>query len=227
MAASARDLHALVNGVLGHPRCAAAGGDYGGVVIQDLGLRFEGFVTRQLLFNTIPPLIEERYRAAEIPQQLSGETRMASDHFRRQGRDAENLAAELDTPEKRRRYIAGMYGHRFWASPGSFTPAEVDFMTEPFADAEKLRASFGLYETALGQRRASEPPRFMEQNPTPTLVLYGPNDHVIPGDFPERCQVASTALAGPFVVPGAGHFLQCERADLFNKTAGAFLKCLD
>ena len=42
LAAHARDLHALVHDVLGHERCAAAGGDLGGGVIQDLGLRFEG-----------------------------------------------------------------------------------------------------------------------------------------------------------------------------------------
>src|SRR3954452_1449185 len=66
MAASARDLHALVHDVLGHGRCAAAGGDYGGVVIQDLGLRFEGFVVRQCLFNTILPLLREEYAEAGL-----------------------------------------------------------------------------------------------------------------------------------------------------------------
>ena len=53
------DMHALVHGVLGHERCVAAGGDVGGVVIQDLGLRFEGFVVRQCMFNTVPPALRE------------------------------------------------------------------------------------------------------------------------------------------------------------------------
>src|SRR5947209_7096032 len=65
-AASARDLHALVHDTLGHERCAAAGGDYGGVVIQDLGLRFQGFVERQCLFNTVLPVLPEAYGAAGI-----------------------------------------------------------------------------------------------------------------------------------------------------------------
>ena len=115
---------------------------------------------------------------------------MAADYFLRQGRDADGLAAELDTPEKRRRYIAQFYGSRFWASPGSFDKEEVDFMTEPFADPDKLRAGFGIYETALGTRPLSEAPRFFETNPVPTLMLYGPEDHVIQRDFPERCEVA-------------------------------------
>src|SRR3954452_13301571 len=67
LAAHSRDVHALVRDVLGHERCAAAGGDLGGGVVQDLGLRFPGFVTRQVLFNTILPNLPEAYAAAGLP----------------------------------------------------------------------------------------------------------------------------------------------------------------
>jgi pimeloyl-ACP methyl ester carboxylesterase len=217
LAAHARDLHALVHDVLGHERCAAAGGDLGGGAIQDLGLRFDGFVERQCLFNTVLPLIPDRYKEAGISNELPRETRMAADYFVRQGRQADELAAELDTEDKRRRYIAQFYGPRFWATPGSFAREEIDFMTEPFADADKLRVSFGNYESALGNRPLSEPPRFFETNPVPTLVLYGPDDHVIPRDFPERCEVVFTDRIGPLIVPRAGHFLQWERAEVLNQ----------
>jgi pimeloyl-ACP methyl ester carboxylesterase len=218
LAAHARDLHALVHEVLGHERCAAAGGDVGGAVIQDLGLRFEGFVVCQCIFNTVLPLIPEAYERAGIENEVSREVRMAGDYFLRQGRDADGLAAELDTPEKRRRYIAQFYGSRFWAAPGTFRSDHIDFMTEPFADAERLRASFGVYESALGTRPLSEPPRFFETNPVPTLLLYGPEDHVIPRDFPERSEVVFTERIGPFFVPRAGHFLSWERADVLNQS---------
>jgi pimeloyl-ACP methyl ester carboxylesterase len=225
-AAFARDLHALVRDHLGHPRCAAAGGDVGGVAIQDLGLRFDGFVARQCLFNTVVPILPDEYERAGLARGITRETLAAADYFRRQGREADELAAELDTPAKRRRYIAQFYGSRFWAAPGSFDREAADFMTEPFADAGSLRASFGVYESALGTRPSSEPPRLFETNSVPTLVLYGPEDHVIPRDFPERCEVAFTELIGPLFVPRAGHFLQWERADVLNQSLIYFLRDL-
>jgi len=96
-------------------------------------------------------------------------------------------------------------------------------MTEPFADADHLRAGFGNYESALGARPLSQPPRFFEVSSIPTVALYGPDDHVMWPDFPERCEVAFTDLVGPFVVPRAGHFLQWERANLLNGTVIAVL----
>ena len=50
--ASALDLHALVTGVLGHERIAAAGGDFGGVIIEDMGLRFAGLIERSRFSST-------------------------------------------------------------------------------------------------------------------------------------------------------------------------------
>jgi pimeloyl-ACP methyl ester carboxylesterase len=226
LAAHARDLYALVHDVLGHERCSGAAGDLGGGALQDLGLRFEGFLERQCLFNTVLPLIPEQYARAGITTDVPREVRMAADYFIRQGRDADALASELDTTEERRRYIAQFYGPRFWAAPGHFGREEIEFMTEPFADADKLRAGFGNYESALGARPLSEPPRFFETNPVPTLVLYGPEDHVIPRDFPERCEVVFGERIGPLIVPRAGHFLQWERADVLNQTLIYFLRDL-
>lgn len=223
LAAHARDMHALVHGVLGHERCAGVGGDLGGGVVQDLALRFEGFVQRQVLFNCVMPLLGERYEQAGIPTAPPRDTRMAADYFIRQGREADALAAELPDPERRRRYVSEFYGHRFWATPGSFSRVDVDFMTEPFADAQLLRAGWGNYESALGTRPLSEAPRFFEVSHVPTLALYGPEDHVIWRQFPEMCEVAFSVLVGPLVVPRAGHFLQWERAQLLNRTLEYFL----
>ncbi|HEY6778641.1 MAG TPA: alpha/beta hydrolase [Thermoleophilaceae bacterium] len=209
VAAHAADMAALVR-ELGHERIVACGGDLGGVVAQDLSLRFEGLVERLVLFNTIAPVL------ADAPRELPREVRMAADYFIRQSRDADGLAAELDTPAKRRRYVAQFYGSRFWAAPGSFSREDVEHMTEPFADGERFRASIANYEYVGGPRQVPEPVRLTEVNPTPTLILYGPEDHVIPRDFPTRMQAAFPNRAGPFVVDGAGHFLQWERPDVLN-----------
>jgi pimeloyl-ACP methyl ester carboxylesterase len=226
LAAHARDLHALVADVLGHERCAAAGGDLGGGVVQDLALRFEGFVERQVLFNCVLPLLGEAYERAGIPVAPPVAMRMAADYFVRQGREAEVLAHELDSPERRRRYVADFYGHRFWAAPGTFAREEVEFMTEPFADAERLRAGWGNYESAMGTRPLSEAPRFFEVSSVPTLALYGPEDHVLWRNFPEMCEVAFSELVGPFVVRRAGHFLQWERPEVLNRAIAYFLRDL-
>jgi pimeloyl-ACP methyl ester carboxylesterase len=89
-------------------------------------------------------------------------------------------------------------------------------MTEPFADAAKLRASYGVYEVAFGKRPVSEPALLFAPNPTPTLLLYGPEDKVVSPEFVRRAEIAFPDHVGPFVVPGAGHFLQWERADVLN-----------
>ncbi len=225
VAAHARDVHALVADELGHDRCVTAGGDLGGLVLYDLSLRFDGFVERQVLFNTVPPILPEEYEAAGIAREIPREVRQAADYFMRQARDADGLAAELDTEDKRRRYVAEMYGPRFWAAPGSFTSEDVAFHVEPFGDADSFRASIANYEYAGGPRQVSEMPRIFELSAVPTLLLYGPEDHVIPRDFPQRMTVACTERVGPFVVEGAGHFLQWEQADLLNQAIRYF--CLD
>lgn len=222
-AAVAGDVYALVHDLLGHERCSTCGGDWGGVVAQELGLRHRPLVDRQCLFNTIMPFLDEEYAAAGIHNPSRRERVATADYFFRQGNDADGLAAELDTPERRRNYIRQFYGPRLWSPPGSFDEAEAEFMAEPFCDADKLRASISLYEVPLGKRTPSEMPRFFERNDLPTLLLWGPEDSVIWRDSPQRAEIAFSERIGPLVVPNAGHFLQWERADLLNQCLIYFL----
>jgi pimeloyl-ACP methyl ester carboxylesterase len=195
VAAFSLDMYALVHDVLGHNQC----------------------------FNTLTPVLRNgEYEAAGIPRDDDRAQRATADYFIRQATDADALAAELDTPARRRAYIAGMYGHRLWGAPTAFAPDVVAFMTEPFADPVKLRASFGIYESSTGARPMKDIPRFLETSPIPALVLYGPEDRVVPTSFPARCAVAFDECIGPFVVTGAGHFLQWEAADVFNRAVTHF-----
>lgn len=225
--AQARDIEVLVREELGHGRVVTCGGDLGGVVAQELALRFEGLVERQILFNTIPPVgLGDAYREAGVPPGPAGRASMASDYFFRHANYADVVARELDSPDKRRRYVAGFYGPRFWAAPGNFDQESARFMAEPFGDEISFRASLAIYESALGRREVSEAPIWIGAgSDIPTLVLYGPEDHVIPPSFPDRCAVAFPEHVGPFLVAGAGHFLQWERARVLNQAIRYF--CLD
>ncbi len=165
VASHSLDLHALVHDHLGHERVVLVGGDLGGPVVQDLSLRFPGWVDRMVLFNS--PLPYDKERMAGLRTRPAQE---ASDYYVRQGRDADALAAELATEGERRRYIATFYTSRFWGHPGAFldpasapgrfgASAIVDFHTEPFGDAAHLRASFGGYESAFSPAARLEPAR--------------------------------------------------------------------
>ena len=72
------------------------------------------------------------------------------------------------------------------------------------------------------EAEALEPPLLDRKVDVPTLLLYGMDDQVIGPDFLPTCEVAFTKRTGPVVLPGAGHFLQWERADLFNPLVTAF-----
>ena len=149
-------------------------------------------------------------------------SREASDDFVRQGTDPDGLAADLATPEQRRRYIATFYTSRFWAHPGAFlgdapAPAgryggapQVDFHTEPFGDAAHLRASFGAYTSVFDPATVSEPPMMGRNEAVRALLLFGPSDHVIYPDFDRMAAVVFPDHVGPFRLADCGHFVPWE-----------------
>lgn len=214
-----KDLYTLVHDVLGHETCAVAASDVGGVVVTDMIHRFDGFVEKLCVFNTVPPMIFEEYAAAGLDFAAfdamgNGPT---ADYRELQGNRPDELAAMFANDAARRQWVAAMYTSRLWGSPGTFTAADVDFMTEPFADEARLRAGWAVYQL-MYNRPMPELPLTMTKVETPTLVLYGPDDHVVGEQFVSFCEVAYPNRIGPLVVPGAGHFLQWERADIFNAT---------
>lgn len=206
-----RDVHTLVHDVLGHERCLVVAGDLGGPVAVDLAQRFDGFVERLCFFNSVPPPTDG-FDLATFSAIAGGPT---GDYQDLQGRRPDELAAMLPNDAARRQWVAAMYTSRLWASPGTFTAEQVDFMTEPFAPEARLRAAWAPYQLAHG-RPMSEMPMTFGPVRVPTLVLYGHDDHVVGEDFVPACEVAFADRIGPLVVPGAGHFLQWERADILN-----------
>jgi pimeloyl-ACP methyl ester carboxylesterase len=212
-----RDVRALVHETLGHERVVLAGGDLGGPVIQDLALRHREWVDRMVLFNSPLPFDKERMAGMRTRP-----AREASDYFVRQGSDPDGLMAELGTPEERRRYIATFYTSRFWAHPGAFSDEEVAFHVEPFADAARLRASFGAYESTFRPEARSAPAMFNRNESTPTLVLFGPSDHVIYPEFDRMATVVFPRHVGPFLLRNCGHFVPWEAPGPFVTGTVAF-----
>ncbi|MGF7234231.1 MAG: alpha/beta fold hydrolase [Frankia sp.] len=216
VAAHSVDLHDLVVHGLGHERVVVCAGDLGGPVAQDLALRFPGLVERMVLFNC--PLPYDREAMAGLRTRSPREAR---DYYVRQGTDADALAAELDTADKRRHYVATFYTSRFWAHPGAFvgtagerervagSPA-VDFHTAPFADAAKLRASFGAYESVFSAAARSDRPRLAPNPDVEVLVLFGVSDRVAAPDFDRMAALVFPRHLGPFLVRDCGHFVPWE-----------------
>jgi pimeloyl-ACP methyl ester carboxylesterase len=206
-----KDVHALVHDVLAHERCAVVAGDVGGPVAVDMVQRFGGFVERLCYFNSVPPAVE----GFDLSQFSAIADPSTGDYQLLQGARPDDLTAMLSTDAARRQWIAAMYTSRLWASRGAFTPEQVDFMTEPFADEAHLRASWAPYQLAHG-RPMSDLPLAAGPVDVPTLLLYGHEDHVVGDDFVTATEAAFTQRIGPLVVPGAGHFVQWERADIVN-----------
>lgn len=215
-----KDLYALVHDVLGHEHVGLLGGDVGGMVIVDMANRYPEFVDRMIFFNTTAPLVPEEadWYAANGLSMVPLEHGPTGDYRIRQGRDHEELLADLDTKARRRRYVRDFYEHRLLASQYSFEEEDYDFMIEPFEDARRLAAGWAVYQLEW-DRTMTEMPLVMQKTPTPTLILYGPDDQVVPKDFPKKCEIAFPNRVGPLIVPECGHFLQWERADVLNEVA--------
>jgi pimeloyl-ACP methyl ester carboxylesterase len=206
VAAHSADLRTLVHDVLGHQRVVLVGGDLGGPIIQDLALRYPEWVDRMVLFNS--PLAFDKARMGGIADTRA--PREAADYYLRQGTDADLLTAELATPSARIQYISTFYTSRFWAHPGAFSPAEVLFHAEPFHDAVRLRASFGAYESSFSAAARSGPAMLGHNAQTPTMVLFGPSDHVIYPAFDRMAAVTFDRCIGPFLLRDCGHFVPWE-----------------
>jgi pimeloyl-ACP methyl ester carboxylesterase len=231
IASSARDVKEILDS-LGHTQCVAAGGDWGSGVVQDLSLRFPGLVLRQIVFNGLAPLLTETYEKAGIFGVQLEEVNEVTDHMRRHSLEADNLLAELSTPQQRHQYVKDFFTGREWGKdgrsrthvgPGNFDDEAAEFMAEPFDDAAVFRASLGYYEAAAIPELEPEASRLAEPNPaTLTLILYGMLDEIVGVKFARRMEIACTNRVGPYLIEGSGHFLQWERADTFNRAVISF-----
>lgn len=206
--------------VLGWGRAVVAGHDLGAMVAVDMANRHTARVDRLIILDDSMPDLPEEFAAAGIPP--AAPKRAVYDYQRRQGRTPDAVVAELATPEQRRRYIGEFYGHRLWCPPDTFDEQELAFLTEPYADAERLRASFADYEVVMGTRPASAPELLDRPVRQPVLLLIGADQVTIGDHVEQRCAIALPEAVGPFWVKGAGHFLPWERPQIVNRAIRSF-----
>ena len=217
VAAHANDIFTLVRHHLGYDKVVLAGGDLGGPIIQHLALTEPEWVERMVLFNSPLP-----YDKATMSHLDTRPPRASMDYFVRQATDADGLIRELTTERSRMNYIATFYTSRYWAHPGSFSDADIQFHVAPFADASKLRASFANYESSVPGTRVSAQVKLGPNHHTKTMVLFGPSDRVLYPDFDKMAALVFTDHVGPFLLRDCGHFVPWEAPHQFVSGVVAF-----
>lgn len=215
--ASSLDLLALLDH-LGHDRAVLAGGDFGGAIVQDMAARAPERTLRLVLTNSPLPVLPSM-------EGLATHQPAATDYFLRQATDADALAAELRTPDERRRYVATFYTSRFWAHPGTFDAAAVAFHAEPFGDGDKLRACWGCYESVVDRSKRSGRTLLAENPDVQALLLFGPSDHVVGADWDRMAALALPDHVGPYLLRDTGHFVPWEAPTRFARGVTSF--CAD
>jgi len=213
------DLTGLLD-ALGWDRAVVAGHDLGAMIAIDMASRHPGRVERLVILDDSMPDLGEAFTAAGIPS--STFKAAVYDYQQRQGRHADELVSELDTPERRRRYVGEFYGHRMWCPPNAFDEADLAFLTESYGDAARLRASFADYEVVMGTRKLSAPEMIDRPVPHRTLVLVGADQVTLGEHLEEKCAIAFPEAVGPFWVKGAGHFMPWEKPQVVNRAIRSF-----
>ena len=151
----ARDVHALVHDVLGHERCAAAGGRLRGRGDPGPGAAVPGLRGAPVPVQHGAAALGGRVRGGGYRAGRAARVAQSADYFVRQGHDADGLAAELDTPEKRRRYIARLLRAPLLGRAGDLHGARRRLHDGAFRGrAIALRACFGHLRVGPGHARA-------------------------------------------------------------------------
>jgi pimeloyl-ACP methyl ester carboxylesterase len=205
---------------LGWERAVVAAHDLGAMIAIDMATRHPDRVERLVILDDSMPDLDEAFAAAGIP---AGRPKPAVyDYQRRQGLHADALVAELDTPERRQRYIGEFFGHRMRCPPDAFDEDDLAFLTESYGDAARLRAAFADYEVVMGTRELSAPEMTDRPVAQRTLILIGADQVTVGDHIEQRCAIAFPEAVGPFWVKGAGHFMPWEAPELVNRAIASF-----
>jgi pimeloyl-ACP methyl ester carboxylesterase len=160
-----------------------------------------------------------RIRARNVADLPRDERRFEDSHGFRPATEPDALLAELATPQARMDYVAGHY--RRWSPPGAFGERDLAYLAGPFADAAKLRASFGTYESLTDPAKRTGR-SMITANDTPALILMALADPCCYPAFAQRAALTFARHTGPFGIFDAGHSPQWEAAQVMNDAITMF-----
>lgn len=191
---------------LGWRRVVVAGFGLGAEVAVDVANRHDGRVDRLVLMNHGP----------------GGSVEGAPEVVEEMGRKSTALLHRLGDGAARVDFVSGFLTSRGWCPSGAFAAEDAARFCGDYADADRLAGLFGPFQALCGAREALAPgmgDRAVRQR---VFVMAGGEDVTLPGDFAERCERAYPEAVGPFVVPGAGHYLPWERPVLVERAVVSF-----
>ncbi len=228
IAAFSIDCYTLVHDVLGHERCAVAGGDVGGVVLYDLGLRYPGFVhTSGAVQHRAAAARTTVYAARGLPPDDVRERRAAADYFVRQATDPDGLLAELDTPDAAAARTSpactaiGFGARRTRSRPT--TSRSTPSRTPTRASSARVGA---CTSRRAGNRPMEDVPRCSNARRSRRSCCTDPRTTSCCRRSRGRPRPRASICTGPLFVPNAGHFLQWEQPQTFNNAVTYFLRDL-
>jgi pimeloyl-ACP methyl ester carboxylesterase len=134
-----------------------------------------------------------------------------------------DMAVPLDDFE----FIARLW--QDWCAPGFDGSEDVDHVRAALADPANTAAAIGYYRAMFDptkhvDRYAAEQAASMTPNPQPTLYLHGDADGCLSISLTEGVEAMMPGEGSRFeIIEGAGHFMQVEAPEEFNRRVLAFL----
>jgi pimeloyl-ACP methyl ester carboxylesterase len=135
--------------------------------------------------------------------------------------------ADIAVPMNELEFVARLWED--WCAPGYDAREDVDFVRASLDNPANLAAAIGYYRAMFDPSKhvdayAAEQAATMTPTPQPTLYLHGQQDGCLGIELTENVSALLPGEGSRFeIIEGAGHFVQQEKPDDFNRRVLTFL----